>query len=49
MDDLGFGDDVFQLAMISKARKQEIISLLEPLPGHRSKLEDLFLKIENVS
>jgi hypothetical protein len=45
MDSLGFGQDVFQLAIINQKRQMEIIDLVEPLPGHRVKFEDLFQKI----
>ena len=46
---MGFGEDVYQLAMVGLKKKKDILANLDPLPGHRSKLEDLFLKIETVS
>lgn len=45
---MGFGDDVYQLAMVGINKKKDLIAGLDPLPGHRSKLEDLFFKIETV-
>lgn len=46
---MGFGEDVYQLAMVGPKKKEDLLASLDPLPGHRSKLEDLFLKIETVS
>jgi len=46
---MGFGDDVYQLALVSGKKKKDLITNLDPLPGHKSKLEDLFHKIETVS
>ena len=34
--------------MISKNKQSEIVEQLEPMPGHRVKLHELFSKIENV-
>ena len=39
---MGFGEEVFQLTMLNNKKKLEIISYLDPMPGHRSKFEDLF-------
>ena len=46
---MGFGEDVYLLTLVGAKKRQELIANLDPLPGHRSKLEDLFLKIETVS
>jgi hypothetical protein len=32
--------------MLSVRKRNEIILHLDPMPGHKSKLEDLFVKIE---
>lgn len=45
---MGFGEDVYLLTLVGSKKKQELIASLDPLPGHRSKLEDLFHKIETV-
>lgn len=34
--------------MINKQKVKDIMDLLDPLPGHRLKLIDLFAKIETV-
>ena len=46
---MGFGEDVYQVAMVGSKKKKDLLANLDPLPGHRSKLEDLFQKIETVS
>ena len=46
---MGFGDDVFSLAITGHRKRNELMQYLDPMPGHKSKLEDLFIKIDSVS
>ena len=48
LEEWGYGDDIYKLSMISKNKQLEIVEQLEPMPGHRVKLLELFSKIENV-
>ena len=48
LEEWGYGDDIYKLSMISKNKQFEIVEQLEPMPGHRVKLLELFSKIENV-
>ena len=46
--DLGLGDDVYRLTMLSQRKKQEILESIDFLPGHRAKMIEVFKKIEAV-
>ena len=49
LDDMGYGDDCYKLTMLNMNKTEELITVLDPLPGHRTKLQDLFRKIQSVS
>jgi len=34
---------------LSKSKKSKLIEALDPLPGHKVKLQELFIKIETVT
>ena len=47
--DLGYADDVYKLSMMSQRRKNEVMTSIEFLPGHKQRLIDLFKRIDTVS
>ena len=47
--DLGYGEDVYKLTMMSQRKKQELFGQIDFLPGHKQRLIDLFRRVDNVS
>ena len=47
--DLGYGEDVYMLTMMSAKKKQELFGQIDFLPGHKQRLLDLFRRVDNVS
>lgn len=47
--DLGYGEDVYMLTMMSQRKKQELFGQIDFLPGHKQRLIDLFRRVDNVS
>jgi hypothetical protein len=48
MTELGYGDDIYKLAMLSHRQREEIIDKLFVLPGHRSKFMEFFKVVDQV-
>lgn len=48
MSEMGYGDDICKLAMLSHRQREELIEKLHALPGHKSKLNEFFKIIEKV-
>ncbi len=48
LTEMGFGDDVYKLALLSHRQRDDIINDLHVLPGHRSKLTDFFRIIDSL-
>jgi hypothetical protein len=46
MTELGYGEDIYKLAMLSHRQREEIIDKLNALPGHRSKFSEFFKIID---
>jgi hypothetical protein len=47
--DLGYGDELYKLTLITDQRKQALMSTIDFMPGHRAKMNEVFRKIETVS
>ena len=45
----GFGDDVYKLTMLSQRKKTDLIGSIDLMPGHKTRMIELFRRIENVS
>ena len=43
---MGFGEEIYKLAILSQKRRDELVNRLYVLPGHKSKLEDFFKIID---
>ena len=48
MTDLGYGDDIYKLAMLSYRQREELIDKICHLPGHKLQLSDFFKIIDSV-
>jgi hypothetical protein len=48
MTELGYGDDIYKLAMLSHRQREDIIDKLFVLPGHRSKFIEFFKVVDQV-
>ena len=46
MTELGYGEDIYKLAMLSHRQREEIIDKLFALPGHRTKFSEFFKVID---
>ena len=46
MTELGFGEDIYKLAMFSHRQREELIEKLYALPGHKSKFTEFFKIID---
>lgn len=49
MTEMGFGDDIYKLAMLSYRQREELIDKITTLPGHRYQLSDFFRIIDSVN
>ena len=45
---MGYGEDIYKLTMISHKKRNEMYDQLQLLPGHKTKLDELFKRIENL-
>lgn len=45
---MGYGEDIYKLALLSNRQKEDLIDKLYVLPGHKSKLNDFFKIIDQV-
>lgn len=46
LTELGYGEDIYKLAMLSHRQREDIVEKLFALPGHKSKLFELFKVID---
>lgn len=46
---MGFGDEIYKLALLSNRQREDLIDKLHVLPGHKSKLYELFKIIDHVT
>jgi hypothetical protein len=48
MNEMGYGEDIYKLALLSNKQKEELIEKLHALPGHKSKFFEIFRVIEHL-
>ena len=46
---MGYGDDLYKLALLTEKQREELVTQLKVLPGHKAKLMGLFSVIDEVS
>lgn len=49
MADLGFKQDIYKLAFLSRREQEELMSNIHMLPGHRDRMGDMFSVIEQLN
>ena len=49
MIDLGYGQDVYKLVVLSHREKDELMGMLHMLPGHKERFANLFKMIEQLN
>ena len=48
MTEMGYGEDIYKLALLSYRQREDLIEKLHALPGHKSKLNEFFRIIDHV-
>ena len=48
MTEMGYGEDIYKLALLSQRQREDLIDKLHALPGHKSKLLEMFRVIDHV-
>lgn len=48
MAEMGYGNDIYTLALLSSRQREDLIVQMNVLPGHKSKLNDFFKIIDQV-
>jgi len=48
MTEMGYGEDIYKLALLSNRQREDMIDKLHALPGHKSKLIEFFKIIDQV-
>lgn len=48
MTDLGYGYDVYKLALLSTAQREDFIEHLKVVPGHKAKIAGFFSVIDEI-
>lgn len=46
---MGYGEDIYKLALLSYRQREDLIDKLHALPGHKSKLNEFFRIIDQVN
>ena len=46
---MGYGDDIYKLALLSHREREELMEKMNILPGHKSKFHEFFKIVEHVS
>ncbi len=49
MAELGYGEDIYKLALLNDRQRSDLVVQLKVLPGHSAKLVSLFDVIDEVS
>jgi len=49
MNELGFGEDIYKLTILSGRQREELIDKLHSLPGHRQKMIEFFKILDTVN
>ena len=48
MDDMGYGHDVYKLALLTPAQRDDFVELLKVMPGHKAKIAGFFAVIDDI-
>jgi len=48
MQDLGYGNDVYKLALLSPQQREDFIGQLKVMPGHKAKISGFFAVIDEI-
>jgi hypothetical protein len=48
LTEIGYGQDIYKLALLNDNQRHELISQLKVLPGHKAKLMSLFDVIDEI-
>ena len=46
--ELGYGEELYKLALLDEYEREELLSLLRVMPGHKAKLMSFFKVIDEV-
>jgi len=48
LTDSGYGEEVYKLAVLNGLQRDELITQLKPMPGHKAKLSAFFTVIDEI-
>ena len=48
MDDMGYGHDVYKLALLSAKQRDDFVEMLKVMPGHKAKIAGFFAVIDEM-
>ena len=48
MNEMGYGHDVYKLALLSAAQREDFIGQLKVMPGHKAKIMGFFAVIDDI-
>lgn len=48
MNDLGYGEDIYKLALLNKGQREDLTVQLKPMPGHKAKIAGFFTVIDEL-
>jgi len=48
MNDLGYGHDVYKLALLSQLQREDFVTQLKVMPGHQAKIAGFFSVIDEI-
>lgn len=49
MAELGYGEELYKLALLTERQREDLVVQLKVLPGHKAKLVSLFSVIDEVN
>lgn len=48
INDLGYGTDVYKLALLNPKQREDFIGQLKAMPGHQAKIQGFFSVIDEI-
>ena len=48
MDSLGYGQDVYKLALLNAMQREDFVDQLKVMPGHKAKIAGFFSVIDDL-
>lgn len=48
MNDMGYGQDVYKLALLSAKQREDFVEMLKVMPGHKAKIAGFFTVIDEM-